>query len=341
MLNKIWKVLKYILLGALSLAILFGIFVTSQLTIGRDKCQTLPRNTKLTDDTSYTDRHSAFPVKTVKVNEINYSYIEAGTGPLVILIHGFPDSGARTWEEVMQKLAAQNFHAVAIFDRGYYPTDMPANGDYSVQSMGQDIVGLVKALGEKHAMVIGEDWGASIAYAAALTDPSVITKVVTASIPPQSTTKPSFQVFRCFPHFLSLQFGALSDWYARRNNFAYIEYLYHYWSPSWSVPQAQINEVRENFSKPGRLHAAISYYHWAFADNLDKKKTEFYNQKISVPTMLFVGQEDIAYKIGLFKNVEDAFSGPFKMVTVPHAGHFLHREQADLFSQKTLEFLKQ
>ncbi len=340
MLQKFWKVLKYIILGIIALVLVLGVFVTGKLTIGRDKCQLVPRNTVLSDDTAYQDRHALFPLRTITVNGLNYAYIEAGEGPLVILVHGFPDSGARTWEEVMQKLAAQGFHAVAIFNRGYYPTDMPADGDYSVASMGNDVVALAKALGEEQAMIIGEDWGASIAYAAANANPNTITKIVTLSIPHPSTIVPKFVNFRCFPHFLVLQFGPLSEWYARRNNFAYLEYLYHYWSPSWSVPKSQIEEVRDNFSKPGRLAAAISYYHWAFTDTLNAERTQFYKQKTSVPTMMFVGEEDAAHKIGLFHKAEDGFSGPFEMVLVPRAGHFLHREQPDIFVEKAIEFLK-
>src|ERR1044072_8867756 len=116
--------------------------------IGRDTCQPLPENTALDTSSAYRDRHAAFSIKSIRANGLNISYIEAGEGPLVILAHGFPDN-ARTWEEFMSQVAAAGFHAVAIFDHDYYPTDLAPDNDYSVASAADDVLALINALGEK------------------------------------------------------------------------------------------------------------------------------------------------------------------------------------------------
>ena len=99
------------------------------------------------------------PLKWINANGLNFAYIEAGLGPLVILLHGFPDN-AYTWQDTMTRLAAEGFHAVAVFNRGYYPTDIPADRDYSVATMADDVLALIGKFEEKEAVLIGQDWGA-------------------------------------------------------------------------------------------------------------------------------------------------------------------------------------
>jgi len=280
-----------------------------------------------------------FAIKTLRANNLEFSYIEAGQGPLVLLLHGFPDN-ARTWEEIMPQLASAGFRAVAIFGRGYFPSEIPSDGNFSVETMARDVLAAVTALGYDHAILVGHDWGASIAYAAANIDPTKISKLVTLALPHPKETKTSFKLFWRFRHFLVFQFGSLAEWYTRRNNFAYIDYLYHYWAPSWKIPQQQIDDVKKDFARPGRLRAALQYYHFLLLDNLSARKTALYNRRISVPTLTFIGEEDGALALGMFDHVAQDFTGSFTLVTVPHAGHFVHREQPDVFIKKLLEFLK-
>ena len=278
-------------------------------------------------------------VKKIRANGLEFAYLEAGQGPLVLLFHGFPDN-AHTWDEVLPRLAENGYHAVAVYDRGYFPTELPADADYSVETMGKDALALIDAFGYENAAIVGQDWGASIVYAAANINPHKVNKLVALAIPPPRLVKPSFAVFWRFPHFLQFQFGPLSAWYASRNNFAYPEYLLHYWSPSWDVPQDQITQMKEDFSRPGRLTAALRYYHFAFVDGFDSRKTELYQATITVPALVLVGEEDGLLHIGGFDGIEGAFSGPFEFAIVPKSGHFLHREQPEIFAEKLIEFLK-
>jgi pimeloyl-ACP methyl ester carboxylesterase len=287
----------------------------------------------------YKNQYKKFPTKSIYANGLNFSYIEIGEGPLVLMLHGFPDN-AHTWEEIMPGLANEGFHAVAIFNRGYYPTDMPKNGDYSVASMAEDILALVKAFGEESAVLIGQDWGAYIAYVAANKNPKIISKIVTIAVPHPKFLKLTLTLLRTVFHMLVFQFGPLSVWYVKRNKFEYLESLYRYWSPFWSFPKDQSDEIKYNFLRPGRLQAALSYYRFALIDALNSDKMQLYKKTTTVPTLLFVGDSDPLYRIGLFRNSKKAFSGEFENVVVPHAGHFLHREQPSAFSKKVLEFLK-
>jgi pimeloyl-ACP methyl ester carboxylesterase len=280
----------------------------------------------------------AFVIKSIKVNGLQMAYLEAGQGPLVILLHGFPDN-AHTWEEIMPKLAAVGFHAVAVFTRGYFPSDLAPDDDYSVETMAHDVLSLIEALGYEDAVVVGHDWGASVAYVAANIDPGKIRKLVTLAIPHPRDAKASFRVLKYFPHFLVFQFGPLAAWYTRRNNFAYLDYLYGHWSPSWSVPAAQLTKIKEDFARPGRLRAALRYYRFLLIDGSNVRKRNLYDRAVSVPTLTFIGTEDGTLKVGMFQNAKKNFTNYFRLIHVAHAGHFVHRERPEIFAAELIRFL--
>jgi pimeloyl-ACP methyl ester carboxylesterase len=262
----------------------------------------------------------------------------SGPGALVLLLHGFPEN-AHSWQALLPALSDAHYHAVAIFMRGYYPTDIPSNGDYSVETMARDVLALMDTFGANRAILIGHDWGASVAMAAANLAPERIDKLVTLGIPHPRVISVSPRVLSCLPHFVVLQFGALSEWWAARDDFAYIKHLYAYWSPELQVSPAQLQEIEADFARPGRLAAAIAYYHFGSADQGDQRRTELYNRTISVPTLTLVGTDDVLWEVGLFDNSASAFSGPFQLVRVEHAGHFLQLEQPRFIQDQILQFL--
>jgi pimeloyl-ACP methyl ester carboxylesterase len=277
-------------------------------------------------------------VKNIRANGLNFSYLEEGQGPLVLFLHGFPDN-AHTWDYARHQLATSGYHAVAIYTRGYYPTDIPPDNDYSGETMGKDALELINALGYKNAVIVGHDWGATTAYVAGNLEPQKVRGIVAVAIPPPKLVTFSPRVVYMAPHFLWFQLGPLSTWQASRNNFAYIEYLYHYWSPSWHVPDSLVAQMERDFSRPGRLAAALRYYHCAFMDGFDSRKTALYRATTTVPTLAIVGDHDISYKLGMFSNIASAFNGPFQLVVVPNTGHFIQQEQPELFTETLLAFL--
>lgn len=281
----------------------------------------------------------AAEVRQLTANGLEFSYLEAGAGPLVLLLHGFPDT-AETYSAVLPKLAAAGYHGVAPFQRGYHPSAIPADGDYSVLTLGRDALAIMDALQQQNAVIVGHDWGASAAYAAANLAPERVRKLVTVSIPHPRVIRPSPKLFWRAPHFLLFQFGRLSEWYVARNDFAYVDYLYSYWSPNWKAPAEEIGRVKDGFRQPGRLTAALGYYRALFADARDATKQEIYQRKTSVPTLAFAGRCDGALDVALYDQMPTAFDGPYEAVIYDRAGHFLHREEPEKFSAKLLEFLE-
>ncbi|MFF4060548.1 alpha/beta fold hydrolase [Streptomyces sp. NPDC001668] len=118
------------------------------------------------------------------VNGIRLHIAEEGEGPLVVLLHGFPESW-HSWRHQFGPLAAAGFRVVAPDQRGYGASDHPEDvSAYSILHLVGDVVGLVHALGEERAFVVGHDWGAPVAWHTALLRPDVVRGVAGLSVPP-------------------------------------------------------------------------------------------------------------------------------------------------------------
>ena len=131
--------------------------------------------------------------RTVETNGIRMHVAEQGEGPLVLLCHGFPESWY-SWRHQLAALAAAGFHAVAPDMRGYGQTDQPAEIDqYTLLHLVGDMVGLVDALGGGPAVIVGHDWGAPVAWHAALLRPDRFRAVIGLSVPyrPRGSVRPT------------------------------------------------------------------------------------------------------------------------------------------------------
>ncbi|MDQ0749232.1 pimeloyl-ACP methyl ester carboxylesterase [Streptomyces africanus] len=120
----------------------------------------------------------------IDVNGIRLHIAEQGEGPLVVLLHGFPESW-HSWRHQFGPLAEAGFRVVAPDQRGYGRSDHPEDvAAYSILHLVGDVVGLVHALGEERAFVVGHDWGAPVAWHTALLRPDVVRGVAGLSVPP-------------------------------------------------------------------------------------------------------------------------------------------------------------
>lgn len=267
----------------------------------------------------------------VTANGVRFGYYESGTGPLVLLVHGFPDT-AHTWDEVRPALGEAGFRAVAIFTRGYAPTSIPADGKYDSDTLGQDLLALIDALGEKEAIVVGHDWGASAAYSAAFLGPSRVKKLVTVGIPHPASARPTPKLLWTVRHFFRFQLkdaGAL----VRRDAFAHLDELVKRWSPVWDVPAGETDAVKEALREPDNVEAALGYYRalrpWLPASH---------RGRISVDTVAFAGEDDIVDP-GIYDRARSRFTGPYRVVRMP-GGHFMHREHPERFIRELLGVLR-
>src|SRR5215468_6860870 len=117
-------------------------------------------------------------LKYVQANGVRFAYLEQGSGPLVMFLHGFPDN-AWSYRKQMQAFAGAGYRAVSPFLRGYAPTEIPADGIFDPVALGKDLEALIAVLSDDgQARVVGMDWGGTSTFQALATAPSAIKAAV-------------------------------------------------------------------------------------------------------------------------------------------------------------------
>lgn len=276
-------------------------------------------------------------LQTVRANQIDFAYLTQGEGPLVLCLHGFPDT-AYSYRALLPVLAAAGYRVVAPFMRGYAPTSLAPDGDYSLAALAQDALALLDAFEAERAIVIGHDWGGYAAYLAANLAPRRIAKLIVGCIPHLHDTPFRFVQLRRSWYVIFFQLPQVAELFARRHDFALIDKLYADWSPRWRVPMAEIEAVKASLRRPGGLEAAIGYYR-AFVRQ-SRVQFEQLSQVTIVPTLFFAGVRDGAVGIELFENIESCFSDLYAFRVFENAGHFPHREMPERFAAEVLTFLR-
>ncbi|HTE52014.1 MAG TPA: alpha/beta hydrolase [Kofleriaceae bacterium] len=265
---------------------------------------------------------------TIRANGLDFACLEEGSGPLVLLLHGFPDT-AHTWDLTRPVLARAGFRAVSPFLRGYAPTAIPADGDYRIDTLAADVAGLIEALGEEQAIVVGHDWGASAAFGAAILFPERVRFLVTLAIPHPASVRPTPALLWKARHFFTLRTrGAAGR--LRADDFAAVDRIIQRWSPAWQVPADESRAVKRAFAAPGCLEAAIGYYR-AIGPRLPASQ----RGPIRAPSVAFAGATDFALRPGHYERARRLHLDRYEVVTLP-GGHFLHREHPDQFHAELL-----
>lgn len=266
----------------------------------------------------------------VEANGIRFAFLSEGKGPLVLLFHGFPDT-AHTWDHVRPLLAQKGYRAVSPFLRGYAPTGVPET-DADQETLGNDALALIGALGESSAILVGHDWGAMVAYSAAQLGPERVNKVITLAIPHPATWKPSFDKVWQARHVALFRLGGAARRFAA-DDFAALRVIYRRWSPTWEPADEEFTKVRESFSNPESLNAAFGYYR-----TFPLRPPEFAKRKIEAPTVVFAGLEDPMAKLEDYERARRLFSGDYIIESMP-GGHFLHREHPEEFAARLLRHI--
>lgn len=281
----------------------------------------------------------------IAANGMRFPTLAAGDGPLVVCLHGFPD-GPRTWSRLLTALARSGFRAIAPYLRGYVPENSAPDGSYQSWATGGDVLGLIEALGYRNAVVIGHDWGASAAYAAAAMRPHFVSRLVTLAVPYGIALRSALltdgdQQRRSWYWFF-FQHGFAEEAISFRN-FAFIDRLWAEWSPGYLLPDEDRSRLKSMLSSPGVLEETLAYYRQLFSPPPvpDDRKDEAsrIGGPISVPALYLHGANDGCIGAYLGEGMEELFPKGLRRVVLPEAGHFLHLEQPEQVEKEILTFI--
>jgi pimeloyl-ACP methyl ester carboxylesterase len=285
--------------------------------------------------------------RTVNANGLDFGVLEAGSGPLALCLHGFPDS-AHTWRYLLPALADAGLHAVAPFMRGYAPSEIPADGCFQLGALVADAVGLHDALGgDDRAVLIGNDWGAETAYGAAAFAPDRWRRVVTLAVPPLALDTRIFADYDQLKRFFYLFFlkTPFAESVLAADDMAFLDRLWQDWSPGYDA-RKDLRNVKRCLRDEGNLAAAIGYYR-ADEPGLPHSGTDgaYAAEEAALasappqPTLYLHGSRDGCIDLALVEDAQRHLATGSRMEVVEGAGHFLHVEKPALVNDQILAWV--
>ena len=282
----------------------------------------------------------------VDANGLTFHYLEAGRGPLVLCLHGFPDN-AYTYSDLLPALAEAGFRGVAPFMRGYAPTKPAPDGRYQAVLLAQDAIALRDALGAERAFLVGHDWGATAAYGATALAPDRFARLVTIAAAHPAATRgdlaTSYERHKGLWHAYFFQMP-FAEQIVAANDFAFLEQWWRDASPEYD-PTSVIERVKVTFRQPGVVTAALNYYRHTFHPaNRDPALQDLQQRASSaptpVPTLALHGTKDRPGRLEAFEGMDDLFAKGLQKVVIPGTGHFLHVERPREVNRRIVEFLR-
>jgi pimeloyl-ACP methyl ester carboxylesterase len=310
----------------------------------------------------------------IEANGIRLRIAEMGSGPLVIFVHGWPESWY-SWRHQLPALAAAGYHAVAPDMRGYGESDKPrAVTDYDIQHVTADLVGIIDALGEKQAVLVGHDWGAIIAWNAMLLHRARFSALIAMSVPyagraPQSLIQTLEKTLGDnFYYILYFQEPGVAEKEFDADPRAILSRLYLSpdsprekpevtdpkraaggWIPRLGAPkglpgwltQVELDYYVNEFKRAG-FRGGINYYR-NFHRNWETTP-ELTGATISAPTLFIAGDKDVvirgATSDALTAMMKPAVPGLTEVKLIPNTGHWVQQERAAEVNAALLDFLE-
>ncbi|HEX3812203.1 MAG TPA: alpha/beta hydrolase [Mycobacteriales bacterium] len=286
----------------------------------------------------------------VSANGIRQHVVEAGAGPLVLLLHGFPEFWW-AWRSQLVALADAGLRAVAVDLRGYGGSDKPPRG-YDGFTLSGDVAGLVRALGESDATLVGHGWGGILAWTAATLHPRVVRRIAVLSAPhplrlrQAMLTDPRGQL-RATRHILGFQSPRLPESLLTRDDGAWVGELLRRWSgPGWPGTEdfgIAERQYRSAIQIPAVAHCALEYYRWMIRSQLRPdgwRYAKLLSEPVSAPTLQLHGGQDSCLLPRTAQGSGRYVAAAYEWRLLADAGHFLHEEAPDTVSGELIRWAK-
>lgn len=260
-------------------------------------------------------------------------------GPLVILLHGFPEFWY-SWRKQIGPLAEAGFRVVALDQRGYNVSSKPREiADYAVGNLVADVIAIADQLQHEKFFLAGHDWGAAVAWATALQHPPRLHKLAILNVPHPAVFMRTVrsnprQMLRSW-YMAFFQLPQLPEWRFSSNNFAAgVKALVASSRPGTFTPE-DLDQYRKAWSNPGTVTAMINWYRAFFR----AKPPLPHDLQVHVPTRILWGRRDI-FLLQEMALESVKYCDSAELTYFPEATHWLHHEEPEAVNAALIEFFR-
>jgi pimeloyl-ACP methyl ester carboxylesterase len=276
----------------------------------------------------------------VSTGSVELQVAQAGpaTGPLVILLHGFPECWYG-WHRQIDALAAAGYRVWAPDQRGYGRSSKPkAVQDYTLDKLAQDVAGLIEAAGASQAAVVGHDWGGAVAWWLASDRPELVQRLIILNVPHPAVLRRLIlsnprQTLRSWYMFV-IQIPWLMDWAASRNRFEPLAEGMRTSSRPGTFTAADLEHYREAWSQPGAITAMLNWYRALFRYGVPRSR----NRRVVSPTLVLWGKRD-KFILPEAARASVDLCGSGKLHIYETATHWLQHEESEDVNRRVIDFL--
>ncbi len=271
-------------------------------------------------------------------NGIRLHYVTQGSGPLMLMLHGFPEFWY-SWRYQISEFA-KDYKVVALDLRGYNESEKPQErAAYRMAELIKDVEGVIKGLGYDRCILVGHDWGGAIAWNFAYAHPEMLEKLIVMNLPHPAKFTEALrsnpqQMLRSW-YILFFQLPLLPELLCQFNDYRAIASAFSGSAiDKTAFTPEDLAAYKNAAAKPGALTAMINYYRNIFPRLLNQTEWDM----LQVPTLMIWGENDLALGKELTYNTQ-AYVKDFQLRYIPNCSHWVQQEQPNLVNQYMREFL--
>ncbi|MGC9524795.1 MAG: alpha/beta fold hydrolase [Limnospira sp.] len=276
----------------------------------------------------------------ITTNGVKLHYVTQGDGPLMVMLHGFPEFWY-SWRHQIPEFAAE-YKVVALDMRGYNESDKPKDlGAYTVAELTKDIEGVIRGLGYDRCVLVGHDWGGAIAWYFAYAYPELVEKLIVLNIPHPARFADGLwtweQLQKSWYIFL-FQLPLIPELLLQADDYQAIASLFIDTAIDKNAfTPTDLEIYKDAAAKRGALTAMLNYYRNIFQDLLNRKPEW---NLLSVPTLMIWGENDTALGRELTYGTEE-YVRDWEIRYIPNCSHWVQQEKPGLVNQYIWEFLRE
>lgn len=280
----------------------------------------------------------------VDLPRLRMHYVEVGQGPLVVLLHGFPENWW-SWRYQLQPLADAGFRVIAPDLRGYGETDK--HGPYDLDTLADDVCHLIESLGERRAKIVGHDWGGGVAWHLAAKRPEFCERLVVLNCPhpvvmrKKLLSAPSLSQLKKSWYFFFFLVPGVPEWLLTRKDAGNLVRTLkassidrHHCSPE------ELRPFRDGIQRPGAAKAMVDWYRTIVGHSLTHPFSQPVYDDITAETLLIWGMKDPALGYADLVPGTERYVPRLRVEQVPNCGHFVQSERPEHVNPALVKFLK-